>query len=157
MTRLPSAERRALVIATMEAMAAAAADQSDFTAAKVAKECGISATMLYRLASVEFRAVRSRLPGARAGDGLVTDLRRAIRDQRTEITALRAAAAAHAACPSADDVALVVDLNERLEVENRSLRAQVAAYRNRLADRPTGERPPRLVALREPDPESDPA
>jgi hypothetical protein len=147
MSRLSAEDRKALIVETIDRMSARARTQADLTAARVAAACGISTTMLYRLASAEFRAARARLPGGREGDGLVRELRRAVREQREEIESLRRMAAAHEMCPTMDDVTAVVVLNEQLEIENRTLRHEVEAYRNRLAGRGTGTRPPRLVAL----------
>ena len=132
MTRLSAADRKARMIEVMDAMAVAARDQTDFTAVKVAEASGVSTTMLYRLASAEFRRARASLPGPQRDEALVTELRRGIRENRGEIERLRALEAIHVTCPTVDDIRQVIELNERLEEENRSLRAHVDFLRRRV-------------------------
>jgi AcrR family transcriptional regulator len=134
-TRMPAAQRKQQIIDVATALAGRGRDRSDVTAAKVAAACGISETMLWRLASPEFRAIRDELPGGRVADGIVTELRAALKASRAEVNRLRAIERAHGQCPSSDDVLAVVELNERLEQDNRSLRATVNELRARSAGR----------------------
>ena len=131
MRRLRSADRRARMLEVMAALASRASDRSEFTAAKVARACGVSTTLLYRLASPEFRAYRAGLPGGRGADLVVQALRDRLADANLELASLRRIARAHEACPTLADVAVVVEANEQLEEENRSLRAILERVRGR--------------------------
>lgn len=119
------------MLEVMAALASRASDRSDFTADKVAAACGVSTTLLYRLASAEFRAYREGLPGGRGADGVVQALRDRLADANLELANLHRIARAHDGCPTLADVATVVEANERLEEENRSLRVLVERLRGR--------------------------
>ena len=131
MKRLPAAERRAEVIRIMESMEVSARDQSDFTAAKVAAAAGISKTRVYELVYPEFSAIRAALPGPGMPDPMVVHLRRGLREARLEMARLRDLEQIHKTCATRDEIRIVVETNERLEEENRSLRAQIQLLRTR--------------------------
>ncbi len=133
MSRMPAAARKQQIIEVASRMAATAQSRSDLTAAKVATACGVSETMLWRLASAEFRALRNSLPGGGPTEGIVAELRRALKESRAETTRLRVIARDHEACPTAVDVLAIVELNEQLEQDNRSLRTNVNDLKARLA------------------------
>jgi hypothetical protein len=132
LTRLSAADRKSRIIEVMAAMAMAARDQSDFTAAKVAEACGVSTTMLYRLASPEFRAARASLPGIRSDDSVLAEMRRGLREARREVERLRQVERIHEACPTRDEIRAVILANEHLEEENRSLRSRAEFLRRRV-------------------------
>jgi hypothetical protein len=125
MTRLAAAERKAQITAVIDGMASAARHQRDLTAAKVAKASGVSTRLVYKHASEEFKTARASLPGSQSEDSMIVGLRRGLRDTRREVDRLRQVEAVHAACPTRDEIRRVVEMNEQLEVENRSLRAQM--------------------------------
>jgi AcrR family transcriptional regulator len=133
MTRMAAAVRKQQIIDVATRLAVSAQTRTDLTAAKVAASCGISETMLWRLASPEFRAIRNGLPGGAASEGLVTELRSALREARAEAGHLRAITREHEDCPTKADVLAIVELNERLEQDNRSLRTNVNDLKARLA------------------------
>lgn len=128
MSRLPSEERKRRILEVMAGMASRARHRGDFTAAKVALACGVSSTLLYRLASAEFQAYRAGLPGAPT-DLALTALRTRLHELTTELERSRGVEVEHARCPSRADVAQVLDRNEELEEENRSLRVQLEHLR----------------------------
>ena len=146
MTRMPAAKRKEQIVAVTTRLATTARHRSELTAAKVAAACGISETMLWRLASAEFRAIRDELPGGAPSEGLVPELRRALREARADVRRLNGVAREHERCPSQEDVLAIVEHNERLAEDNRSLRADVHELRARLAQREQ-RKPPQLIQL----------
>lgn len=135
MRRLRSVERRARILEVMAALASRVTNRSEFTAEKVATACGVSTTLMYRLASAEFRAYRAGLSGGRGVDAVVQALRDRLADASLELATLRRIARAHEACPTLVDVTTVVEANERLEEENRSLRVLLERLRSRRSQR----------------------
>lgn len=131
MKRLSAEGRRACILEVMAGMAARARHRGDFTAVKVAMACGVSTTLLYRMASAEFRGYRAGLPGEPATDGVVAALRSSLLDANHELERLRRLEREHRSCPAASDIEIVIRVNEDLEVENRSLRAQLEHLRRR--------------------------
>lgn len=122
-------EREASIAAALDRLFAEAKTQGDFTAARAAAGAGVSRQLLYRVAGDQYRAMKARLPGGRAGDDLAGALRR--ENKRLE-RQLRDAQHAHSDCPKLEDIMALVELNERLDEENRALRDRLSYLLDRL-------------------------
>jgi hypothetical protein len=61
----------------------------------------------------------------------MASLRSRLRDAGNEIDRLERLERLHSSCPSLEDVSLALEANERLEEENRTLRAQLEQLRRR--------------------------
>lgn len=125
-------ERKNEVLRVMHEMHAKARTQDDFTAAKVARAADISIVYLYRLTGREFIELRSQLSGPRKPkETTIRKLKMLIKELRAQIrklnTRLKNAAF--------EEIAEAIRMIERLDDENRSLRADVMSLRRRFNQR----------------------
>lgn len=126
---MTSDKRRELLLKIMKELFGKARTQSEFTAAKIAGEAGVSVVLFYRLVSGEFKELRSQLEGPlRPAETVISKLKGQIKVLRKQVRELRARLKEAALAEIAEAIRFI----ERLDEENRMLRSEVKMLRRRL-------------------------
>lgn len=127
--RMTSDKRREQLLKIMKELFGKARAQSDFTAAKIAGEAGVSVVRFYRLVGCEFKELRSQLEGPlRPTETVISKLKGQIKGLRKQVRELRARLKEAALAEIAEAIRFI----ERLDEENRMLRSEVKMLRRRL-------------------------
>jgi hypothetical protein len=127
-----ASDRKHEVLRVMHEIYAKAHTQDDFTATKIARVISISTVWFYRLVGQEFIELRSQLPGSRKPkEATIGKLKKLIKELRAQIRTLNTRLKNAAFEETAEAIRMI----ERLDDENRSLRADVVLLRRRLDQR----------------------
>lgn len=127
--RMTSDKRQEQLLKIMKELFGKARTQSDFTAAKIAGEAGVSVVLFYRLVGYEFKELRSQLEGPlRPAETVISKLKGQIKGLRKQVKEFRAKLKEAALAEIAEAIRFI----ERLDEENRMLRSEVKMLRRRL-------------------------
>lgn len=127
--RLHAEERREHLLSVMQEVYQQTKQQSEFTAAKVAEQAGVSSVFLYRLVGTEFKALRSQLPGPRhPRDEEIKGLRQKIAELEKQLREAQDRLRTTAISELGESIFQL----EQYEQENLQLREEISLLRERI-------------------------